>query len=112
MILTRPCGSHRPSAEKRRRPTAAGDSPHGRDGTMILAPIHPHDDLQTGFLATREQLPTEVATCLVDFLRGAERSLAMAIYDFRLSDPLKTVLTTALRERANAGVTKIGRAHV
>ena len=72
---------------------------------MILAPVHPHDDLQTGFLATREQLPTEVATCLVDFLRGAERSLAMAIYDFRLSDPLKTVLTTALHERANAGVT-------
>lgn len=61
-------------------------------------------DLHASFLAEREQAPADVATRLADCLRGAERSLDIAIYDFRLSAPLTAVITTALRERANAGV--------
>lgn len=69
-----------------------------------MTPAHQPEALQASFLAEREQPPTEVATRLADFLRGAERSLDMALYDFRLSDPLTTVLIEALQARANAGV--------
>ena len=69
-----------------------------------MTPAHQPDALQASFLAEREQPPTEVVTRLTNFLRGAERSLDMALYDFRLSDPLATVLTAALHERAQAGV--------
>jgi len=62
------------------------------------------DDLAVFFLAQGEQHPTEVATRLADFIGGARQSLDMAIYDFRLSDPLKTIVAGALRERAGAGV--------
>lgn len=41
---------------------------------------------------------------LTAFIRGASHSLDFAVYDMRLSDPLKAMLTSALRERANAGV--------
>src|SRR5262249_19293912 len=71
---------------------------------MTPTSAHQQDDLQASFLAAHEQPPAEIATRLAAFLRGAERSLAMAVYDFRLSDPLKAVLTAALRERADAGV--------
>ena len=69
-----------------------------------MTPAHQPETLQASFLAEHEQSPTDVVTRLADFLRGAERSLDMALYDFRLSDPLATVLTAALSERANAGV--------
>ena len=41
---------------------------------------------------------------LVDFIRGATRSLDFAVYDMRLSDPLKAAFHSALQERVNAGV--------
>ncbi len=41
---------------------------------------------------------------LTAFIRGSTRSLDFAVYDMRLSDPLKARLTAALRERAAAGV--------
>ena len=41
---------------------------------------------------------------LVAFLRGATRSIDFALYDMRLSDPLKNALGSALRDRADAGV--------
>jgi phosphatidylserine/phosphatidylglycerophosphate/cardiolipin synthase-like enzyme len=65
---------------------------------------HPSDTLQVFFLAAHAQPPTAVATRLADFLRGAESSLDLALYDFRLSDSLKTIITAALHERARAGV--------
>jgi phosphatidylserine/phosphatidylglycerophosphate/cardiolipin synthase-like enzyme len=69
-----------------------------------MTPAHQPETLHASFLTEHEQSPTDVVTRLADFLRGAERALDMALYDFRLSDPLATVLTAALSERANAGV--------
>jgi phosphatidylserine/phosphatidylglycerophosphate/cardiolipin synthase-like enzyme len=60
--------------------------------------------IEARFLAEGEQTATEVAGWLADFIRGAQQSLDIAIYDFRLSDPLKTVVAGALHERAAAGV--------
>jgi phosphatidylserine/phosphatidylglycerophosphate/cardiolipin synthase-like enzyme len=62
-------------------------------------------DLQVSFLAEHEQPPADIATHLANFLREAERSLDIAVYDFRLSPPLAAIITTVLRERARAGVT-------
>jgi phosphatidylserine/phosphatidylglycerophosphate/cardiolipin synthase-like enzyme len=60
--------------------------------------------IEARFLAEGEQTAVEVAGWLADFIRGAQQSLDIAIYDFRLSNPLKTVVAGALHERAAAGV--------
>jgi phosphatidylserine/phosphatidylglycerophosphate/cardiolipin synthase-like enzyme len=62
------------------------------------------DTLSVFFLAQGEQSAGSVMARLTEFIRGATRSLDFAVYDMRLSDPLKASLTAALRERANAGV--------
>jgi phosphatidylserine/phosphatidylglycerophosphate/cardiolipin synthase-like enzyme len=72
---------------------------------MTHAPLLQPGDLHASFLAEHEQPPADTATRLADFLRGAVRSLDIAVYDFRLSPPVAAVITTALRERAQAGVT-------
>jgi len=41
---------------------------------------------------------------LTTFVRAARQSLDLAVYDMRFSDPLKASLSSALRERAEAGV--------
>ena len=41
---------------------------------------------------------------LTAFIAAAKESLEFAVYDMRLSDPLKAQLVAALKERANAGV--------
>ena len=41
---------------------------------------------------------------LTAFIRGATRTIDFAVYDMRFSDRLKTALSSALRERADAGV--------
>ncbi len=41
---------------------------------------------------------------LTTFIRAAKQTLDFAVYDMRFSDPLRTQLTSALRERADAGV--------
>jgi len=41
---------------------------------------------------------------LTAFIRGATKTLDFAVYDMRFSDALKTALSSALRERAAAGV--------
>src|SRR5437879_12331855 len=41
---------------------------------------------------------------LTAFIRAAEQTLDLAVYDMRFSDPLKAALSSALRERAEAGV--------
>jgi len=41
---------------------------------------------------------------LITFIHAARQSLDFAVYDMRFSDPLKASLSSALRERAEAGV--------
>src|SRR5437879_6518460 len=41
---------------------------------------------------------------LTAFIRAAKQNLAFAVYDMRFGDPLKAALSSALRERAAAGV--------
>src|SRR5204862_5182711 len=41
---------------------------------------------------------------LTTFVRAAKRTLELAVYDMRFSDELKAALSSALRERAAAGV--------
>ncbi|HST31037.1 MAG TPA: phosphatidylserine/phosphatidylglycerophosphate/cardiolipin synthase family protein, partial [Chthoniobacterales bacterium] len=62
------------------------------------------DSLSVFFLAQGEQSAGSVMERLITFIRGAGRTLDFAVYDMRLSDPLKTALNSALRERVSAGV--------
>jgi phosphatidylserine/phosphatidylglycerophosphate/cardiolipin synthase-like enzyme len=62
------------------------------------------DTLSVFFLAQGEQSADSVMARLTDFIHGAGATLDFAVYDMRLSDPLKAMLSAALRERANAGV--------
>src|SRR5881398_207074 len=62
------------------------------------------DNLSVFFLAEGEQSGDDVMTRLVTFIRAAKQTLAFAIYDMRLSDPLRAQLAAALRDRAEAGV--------
>lgn len=62
------------------------------------------DTVRPFFLAQGEQTAQQVAARLVEFIGGAQRSLDIAAYDFRLSDPLKAIVAGALGERARAGV--------
>lgn len=68
------------------------------------APQTADDDLAVTFLAQGEQTGEEIARQLAGFIGGARRSLDMALYDLRLSDPLKAIVAGALAERAAAGV--------
>ncbi len=72
--------------------------------TFPQQPQAPGDDLHVTLLAQGEQTGEEIATALAAFIRGAQHTLDMALYDFRLSDPLKAIVVAALTERANAGV--------
>src|SRR5690242_18734753 len=71
---------------------------------MSVAPVTGSDDLAAYFLAEGEQTAHAVAARLAEFIGGARRSLEIAVYDFRLSDPLKAIVAEALAERARAGV--------
>src|SRR5881392_4265510 len=62
------------------------------------------DNVSVFFLAEGEQPADEVMARLTTFLRAAKQTLDFAIYDMRFSDPLKASLSSALRERAEAGV--------
>jgi phosphatidylserine/phosphatidylglycerophosphate/cardiolipin synthase-like enzyme len=62
------------------------------------------DQLDVFFLAQGEQTADAVMSRLIAFISAAKKSLDFAVYDMRLSDPLKTQLAIALRERAQAGV--------
>jgi phosphatidylserine/phosphatidylglycerophosphate/cardiolipin synthase-like enzyme len=62
------------------------------------------DTLSVFFLAQGEQSADSVMARLTAFISAAKESLDFAVYDMRLSDPLKASLTSALRERADAGV--------
>jgi phosphatidylserine/phosphatidylglycerophosphate/cardiolipin synthase-like enzyme len=62
------------------------------------------DNLSVFFLAEGEQSGDEVMARLTAFIRAARQSLDFAVYDMRFSGPLKASLSSALRERAEAGV--------
>jgi phosphatidylserine/phosphatidylglycerophosphate/cardiolipin synthase-like enzyme len=62
------------------------------------------DNVSVFFLAEGEQQADEVMARLTTFMRVAKQTLDFAIYDMRFSDPLKASLSSALRERAEAGV--------
>ncbi len=62
------------------------------------------DTLSVFFLAQGEQSADAIMARLTAFIRAAKESLDIAVYDMRFSDPLKTSLSSALRERADAGV--------
>jgi phosphatidylserine/phosphatidylglycerophosphate/cardiolipin synthase-like enzyme len=62
-------------------------------------------DIDVYFLSEEEQTGQEVALRLAAFIAGARRSLDIAIYDFRLSAPLKAIVAEALAERTQTGVT-------
>jgi phosphatidylserine/phosphatidylglycerophosphate/cardiolipin synthase-like enzyme len=62
------------------------------------------DNVAVFFLAEGEQAADEVMARLTAFIRAATHTLDFATYDMRFSDPLKTSLSSALRERAQAGV--------
>ena len=62
------------------------------------------DTLSVSFLAQGEQSADSVMERLSAFIRGATQTVDFAVYDMRFSDRLKSALSSALRERANAGV--------
>jgi phosphatidylserine/phosphatidylglycerophosphate/cardiolipin synthase-like enzyme len=62
------------------------------------------DTISVFFLAENEQTAESVMTRLTAFIGAAKETLDFAVYDMRLSEPLKETLVAALRERANAGV--------
>ena len=62
------------------------------------------DNVSVFFLAEGEQPADQVMARLTTFIRAAKQTLDFAIYDMRFSDPLKASLSSALRERAEAGV--------
>jgi len=62
------------------------------------------DNVSVFFLAQGEQSADAVMARLTTFVRAARQSLDLAVYDMRFSDPLKASLSSALRERAEAGV--------
>src|SRR5947207_3128738 len=60
--------------------------------------------LSVFFLAQGEQSADSVMARLTTFIRAATKTLDLAVYDMRFSDPLRAQLLAALRDRAEAGV--------
>ncbi|MFN2476196.1 MAG: phosphatidylserine/phosphatidylglycerophosphate/cardiolipin synthase family protein [Chthoniobacterales bacterium] len=62
------------------------------------------DTIRAFFLAEGEQTADAVMARLASFIKAARRTLEFALYDMRLSEPLKAQLLAVLRERAASGV--------
>lgn len=62
------------------------------------------DDLAVFLLSQDEQSAETVMARLTNFIGAAQHTLDFAVYDMRLSDPLKNLLSAALHQRAAAGV--------
>src|SRR5256714_9422323 len=62
------------------------------------------DTLSVFFLAQDEQPADAVMARLTAFIRAATQTLDFALYDMRLSAPLRAQLVAAMRERVEAGV--------
>lgn len=56
------------------------------------------------FLEEGRQTPEDIAALLAEFVAAAQSTLHLAIYDFRLSEPLADQVGDALRRRIQAGV--------
>jgi len=61
-------------------------------------------ELSFTFLTQGGQSAVDVANQVADFIGAANHTLELALYDCRLSEPLKAIVTAALRERSAAGV--------
>jgi len=71
----------------------------------MIEPVRAEGDtIAAYFLAEGEQTGEQVANRLVAFIAEARQTIDIAVYDFRLSDPLKAIVAGALEERARAGV--------
>src|SRR5438045_8800049 len=78
-----------------------------RRSDKVVSRHHPAEHLTDGqcfFLAEGEQPAHEVMARLTTSIVAAKQTLDFAVYDMRFSDPLKASLSSALRERAEAGV--------
>ena len=64
-----------------------------------------HSNLTAHFLSEGEQTSKDIAQMFADFISGAQTSLNIAIYDFRLSPAVRSIIELALEERRAAGVT-------
>src|SRR5438105_15743009 len=62
------------------------------------------DSISIFFLAQGEQSADSVMARLTTFIRAATKTLDLAVYDMRFSDPLRAQLLAALRDRSAAGV--------
>src|SRR4029077_16479719 len=62
------------------------------------------DTLSVFLLAQGEQSADAVMARLTAFIRAAKQALDLAVYDMRFGDPLKAALSSALCDRAEAGV--------
>ncbi len=62
------------------------------------------DDIQVSFLCEGCQTAEDVATKLAHFVSQATKTIDISIYSFNLCPEPQSILQTALRERANAGV--------
>jgi phosphatidylserine/phosphatidylglycerophosphate/cardiolipin synthase-like enzyme len=62
------------------------------------------DTVSVFLLAQGEQSADAVMARLTAFIRAARQTLDLAVYDMRFGDALKAALSSALRERAAAGV--------
>src|ERR1043166_8639594 len=60
--------------------------------------------IQIRTLTDGGQQPLEIAQLVAEFLRGAERSLDLAQYDFNLGPETRDVVAGALRDAAARGV--------
>ncbi len=71
---------------------------------MAMQPGVSTDDLTGTFLAQGEQTAEAIAAQLAGFIQGAQRSLDIAIYDFRLTGAALQTVQAALAERTQRGV--------
>jgi phosphatidylserine/phosphatidylglycerophosphate/cardiolipin synthase-like enzyme len=62
------------------------------------------DNLSVSFLAQGEQSADAVMARLTAFIGAAKRTVDLAVYDMRFSNPLREQFASALRDRAEAGV--------
>ncbi len=62
------------------------------------------DELQVTFLEMGQQPATVTAQRLAAFLGQARRSIDIAVYNFHLVDPQRTIVVNALKDRAAHGV--------
>ncbi len=72
---------------------------------MIKELLQPgYNDLALYFLAQGEQSGEEVLGRVAEFIGGAQHTLDMALYDFRLNETHRAIVADALQQRAAAGV--------